>query len=220
MALNIEQLVVQAAQQYGVDPQLAWALAKVESNFNPNAQSSVGAIGVMQMTPVAAATAGYSWQDMFDPVKNIHAGIRYLKRMLDQFGNIEIAIAAYNAGPTYMANIINQYGHNVANWINSVYDETRNHVLRVQAAYNSQGYGSLVSSFTQSPVFPGMQGISNLLQSIWDNIFGTAAEEPTQYLGPGTPGVTVVQQYPTEDIVTVAIIGIGGILLLSYLLKE
>ena len=217
---NIEDLVIQAAQQHGVSPQLALALAKAESGLNQNKVSSAGAVGVMQMTPVAAASVGYSWQDMFDTIKNIHAGIKYFQRLLNQFGDTNVAVAAYNAGPTYMSNIINRYGIAMGNWINKVYDETRSHVLKVSAYYkqtfSSGGYGSFFTG--TSGTFPGQTGITGILTSIWDKIFGTREEQqPPSYPGPSAGKINIIQQYQTEDIATIAILGVGGMVLLSEL---
>ena len=77
-------LVASIATSLGVDPNLAVAVAQQESGFNPNALSSAGAQGEMQLMPATAAQLGVT--NPFDPTQNITAGISYLKALLTQFG--------------------------------------------------------------------------------------------------------------------------------------
>jgi len=102
---EIKQLVIRTAQRYGVDPALALALARAESDFDPDAVSHKGAIGVMQLMPETAKALGVA--NPYDPTENIDGGIRYLKQLIERFGgNIVLAVAAYNAGP----NAVRRYG--------------------------------------------------------------------------------------------------------------
>ena len=89
--------IQRAAQKYGVDPKLVSAVAEVESGFNPEAISSAGAVGIMQLMPETAASLGVN---PYDARQNIEGGTHYLRQLLDSFhGDIRQAVAAYNAGP-------------------------------------------------------------------------------------------------------------------------
>lgn len=94
---EIKTLIALEAQRQGVPVDLALALAKQESGFNPSVKSPAGAIGVMQLMPATAKGLGVNPNNIQD---NIRGGIAYLKLQLDKYkGNYELALAAYNAGP-------------------------------------------------------------------------------------------------------------------------
>ncbi|HWQ61248.1 MAG TPA: lytic transglycosylase domain-containing protein [Negativicutes bacterium] len=95
---EIAAMVQAAARKYNVDAKLAVAVAVAESDLTPNAVSSAGATGVMQLMPATARSLGVG--NVFDPRENIDGGVRYLKQMLDTFGgDVTKAVAAYNSGP-------------------------------------------------------------------------------------------------------------------------
>src|SRR5690606_29469542 len=85
-----------AGVRHGVDPRLLAAVAQVESGFNPSAVSRAGAQGLMQFMPGTAAGLGI---DPLDPAQAVDGAARYLRSQLDRFGSVELALAAYNAGP-------------------------------------------------------------------------------------------------------------------------
>ena len=100
----LAEIINDAAAQYGVDPNLIAAVAFKESRYNPNAVSRIGAEGIMQLKPKTARYLGVT--NSFDARQNVFGGVKYLRKLLDQFdGNVEYALAAYNAGPTLVAKV-------------------------------------------------------------------------------------------------------------------
>ena len=97
-ALPFQDLIATAARKYGVRPALLAGLVRAESNFNPNAQSGVGAKGLTQLMDATARGLGVT--NAFDPAQSIEGGAKFLGGLLKQFkGNESLALAAYNAGP-------------------------------------------------------------------------------------------------------------------------
>ena len=117
---EFESIINSCSLQYGVDTSLVKAVIQAESGYDPNAVSSKGAAGLMQLMPKTAQDLKVS--NSLDPSENIRGGVRYLKFLLDTFkGDVSLALAAYNAGLSRVA----QYGGIPP------YEETRNYVGKV-----------------------------------------------------------------------------------------
>ena len=96
-ATQYDAIIEKAAVSASVEPNLLRAVIVVESGFNSRAVSRRGAVGLMQLMPATATRFGVS--NPFDPRENVHAGARYLKFLMDRFGqDVRLALAAYNAG--------------------------------------------------------------------------------------------------------------------------
>jgi soluble lytic murein transglycosylase-like protein len=121
---DIDSAIEQAAARHNVDPNLVRAVVKVESNFNPNALSRKGAMGLMQLMPSTARQLNV--KNPFDPEQNVDAGVRHLKQLLESYGgDIKLTLAAYNAGAGAVAR-----SSGVPR-----YAETQNYVRRITDLY-------------------------------------------------------------------------------------
>ena len=122
---EIDNLIEEYSAKNGLDADFVKAVVRQESGFNPNAKSKCGAMGLMQLMPATAKGLGVT--NAFDAEQNIYGGTKYLKGLLDRFGNNkELALAAYNAGP----NAVKKY--------NGIppYAETQNYVKSIMKSYD------------------------------------------------------------------------------------
>ncbi|KAB2959719.1 MAG: lytic transglycosylase domain-containing protein [Thermoanaerobaculia bacterium] len=94
---RLADLIERWAFERDLDPQLVRAVVQVESGYNPRALSNKGAMGLMQLMPATARELDVA--DPWNPEQNVRGGTAYLRRMLDRFGELDLALAAYNAGP-------------------------------------------------------------------------------------------------------------------------
>jgi len=121
---EVDTAIERAAARHNVDPNLVRALIQVESNFNPNAVSRKGAMGLMQLMPQTAKQLNVT--NPFDPQQNVDAGVRHLKQLMESFGgDVRLSLAAYNAGPGAVARSAGV--PHIA--------ETRNYVKRITQLY-------------------------------------------------------------------------------------
>ena len=136
---DIDAAIDQAASRHNVDPNLVRAVIKVESNFNPNAVSRKGAMGLMQLMPQTARQLKV--QNPFDPQQNVDAGVRHLKQLMENYGgDVKLTLAAYNAGQGAVARSAG-VPH---------FAETRNYVKRITQLY--YGGSDPGSHYFESPM--------------------------------------------------------------------
>jgi soluble lytic murein transglycosylase-like protein len=138
---EIEKLVEQTAKRYNVDAKLIQAVIQVESDYNPQALSNKGAMGLMQLIPSTAQRFGV--QNAYNPKQNIEGGVNYLKYLLNLFnGDLSLSLAAYNAGE----NAVLRRGG-----IPQI-PETENYVKKVRRLYDSDSDSMTAKSKTANPV--------------------------------------------------------------------
>lgn len=119
---ELDAIFTEASNTYGVSKDLLKAMAKAESNFNPSAVSSAGAMGIMQLMPATAASLGVS--NAFDARENIMGGAKYISQLLEKYnGDTSLALAAYNAG----SGNVDKYGGIPP------FTETQNYVSKIMA---------------------------------------------------------------------------------------
>ena len=122
---TIKATIVKHSIEMGVDPAIALSIARTESGFRHEARSSHGAVGVFQLLPSTARKMGLNAYSLND---NIRGGIMYYKNMYKMFGSMELALAAYNAGPG-----------NVKRYNNTVppYAETQRFIAKIMRDYRN-----------------------------------------------------------------------------------
>ena len=138
---EIDAAIDKAAVRHNVDANLVRALVKVESNFNPNAVSRKGAMGLMQLMPQTARQLKLT--NPFNPEENVDAGVRHLKQLLESYGgDVRLSLAAYNAGSGAVARSAGI----------PKYAETRNYVKRITQLYGGNMGSSYFAGASREPV--------------------------------------------------------------------
>ena len=137
---EIDSSIVMAAARHNVDPNLVRAVVKVESNFNSNAVSRKGAMGLMQLMPSTARQLKV--RNPFDADQNVDAGVRHLKQLLENYGgDVNLTLAAYNAGSGAVARSAGV----------PRFAETQNYVRRITNLYYG-GFNISPSGLSHDPV--------------------------------------------------------------------
>lgn len=127
---RINNAISMASQKYGVDGKLIRAVIKQESDFNPEAVSSAGAMGLMQLMPANCKEDGVT--DPLNIEQNIDGGTKQLKGYLNKYKSVEMSLMAYNAGP----GTVQRRGVQSINDLYKMPAETRNYVAKVMNYYN------------------------------------------------------------------------------------
>ena len=141
------EYVERYSEEYDIDENFIYAVIKTESGFDPDARSNVGAVGLMQLMPIAFKEVsnniednkGLKYSDMYNPEYNIMYGTWYLDYLYEQFGSYELTIAAYHAGMTEVrgwlySGVLDEDNLNLDN-IPSEYSDTRHYINKVISAY-------------------------------------------------------------------------------------
>jgi len=128
----IDSYIVDSSRRYAIDPLLIYSQMHQESSFKLRATSNKGASGLMQLMPGTARRMGVS--NIYDPKQNIEGGVKYMRLLLDMFGqDVNLALAGYNAGE----GAVMKYGNQIP-----PYTETQEYVRRISARYTSISDGS------------------------------------------------------------------------------
>jgi len=144
---KITQMIREVSARYRVDAALVRAVIQTESNWNTNAISRTGALGLMQLIPGTARQLGIS--NAFDPRQNLDGGVRYLHMLLERYnGDLDKALAAYNAGP----GAVDRAGGIPR------FRETRNYVQKVTDSYYQPGSDRLPRAFEENrPIYRAVE---------------------------------------------------------------
>jgi len=128
------ELIFAVAERHAINPQLVAAMVRAESGFDPRAVSRKGAAGLLQLMPATAQRFGVAEEEIFDPERNLDAGVRYIRWLSERFrGDLSLILAGYNAGESTVDRYLGV----------PPYSETRNYIRRV---YSGLGAESPVSA--------------------------------------------------------------------------
>lgn len=177
---SLEDIFQEAAATYDVPVNLLKAVAKAESNFDPNAVSCCGAQGIMQLMPATASYLGV--EDAFDPEQNIMGGAKYLSNLLKTYdGDITLTLAAYNAG----SGNVKKYGGVPP------FKETQNYIKKI-SGYLNQDFSldtiiySSKNNTTSSAVSNSQNTVSK--KNTATLVFNTSSKDSSSYSSTGLLG--------------------------------
>ena len=150
--IEYKQEVLKESEENGLDWALVFAVIKVESNFNPNALSKKGAVGLMQLKPstadYVAKLKGQEQVDLYNPKVNIEYGCYYLKYLIEKFKNINTAVCAYNAGEGKVSSWLrnSEYSKDGKTLDAIPFPETKEYLDRIEKTFNKYKklYGKIV----------------------------------------------------------------------------
>ena len=134
---TVKEDIVKHSIEMDVDPALALAIAKTESNFDHSRTSHRGAVGVFQLLPSTARSMGYN---PYTQNENIKGGLTYFKKMYQRFGDVDLALAAYNAGP---GNVARYKGV-------PPFAETQRYINKIKIEYENQKNNPLIEKYQNS----------------------------------------------------------------------
>ena len=136
--VRYKEEILSASTELGLDAALVFSVINVESHFRENAISAKGAVGLMQVLPSTAeeVAKNFSWEnfDLKEPETNIKIGAYYLSQLLHNFGSLDVALAAYNAGPTNVGKWLknNRLSEDGKTLKEITFRETREYVKKVK----------------------------------------------------------------------------------------
>ncbi len=134
--VTIDSYIVDSSRRYGIDPLLIYSQMHQESSFKLKATSNKGASGLMQLMPATARRLGVT--NIYDPKQNIEGGVKYMRILLDMFGqDVNLALAGYNAGE----GAVMKFGMRIP-----PYNETQEYVRRISTRYASIADGTFASN--------------------------------------------------------------------------
>ncbi len=140
--IKFQEEISESASVFNLDQAIIYSIINVESRFDKNATSSKGAKGLMQILPSTAKYLSEELEidsfDLTDPKDNINLGSFYLSELLNRFENLETALAAYNAGPTNVANWLKdkRYSEDGKTLKDIPFSETKNYVNKFKTNFN------------------------------------------------------------------------------------
>ena len=187
MPVGVARLVIQAAREEGVDPNLMLSIARVENGaFDPTAVSGAGAIGIMQMLPVTGAA--YGADDLTDPAQNVRASAKFLKALVDKYANPMLVAAAYNAGEPKV---------DVRTSLPLI-RETADYVTRVMGLYTHAYAPGDIQAVGRQPKTSRSSGMRNVAA---DRSSSPARSSMLVFstTGPGPEGTDVAEQIQASD---------------------